>query len=328
MKEPFRVRDDEVFVTVSAGIAIGPRDGQDAEELVRSADTAMFHAKDQGRNNVQFFNDRMNVRAVERLKIETNLRRAIERSEFLLYYQPQIDIATNQVIGAEALIRWQHPEDGMVMPGRFIPVAEETGLIVQIGDWALRETCRQIKAWEQEGVEPIRISVNLSFKQFRKPDFVESVENAIAESGIDPHYLDFELTESMVMHDVDHAIQILKRIKALGIEISIDDFGTGYSSLNHIRRLPIDIVKIDKSFVNEVSTSKGDAEIATAIVALAHSLNLKVIAEGVETAEQLSFLSSRNCNAFQGYLASPAIAPDDFKRFRLEWNARAQRATA
>jgi len=328
MKEPFRVRDDEIFVTVSAGIAIGPRDGQDAEELIRSADTAMFHAKDQGRNNVQFFTDRLNVRAVERLKIETSLRRAIERGEFLLHYQPQIDIASRQVIGAEALIRWQHPEDGMVLPGRFIPVAEETGLIVQIGDWALREACRQIKVWQSEGAEPIRISVNLSVKQFRKPDFVESVERAIAESGIDPGFLDFELTESMVMHDVDHAIQVLKRIKALGIEISIDDFGTGYSSLNHIRRLPIDIIKIDKSFVKEVSTSAGDAEIATAIVALAHSLNLRVIAEGVETAEQLSFLRSRRCNAFQGFLASPAVSADDLARFRADWNTRAQRTIA
>ncbi|MBM3573733.1 MAG: GGDEF domain-containing protein [Alphaproteobacteria bacterium] len=296
--------------------------------LIRSADTAMFHAKEQGRNNVQFFTDKLNTRATERLKIETNLRRAIDRSEFRLHYQPQIDITTRQVIGAEALIRWQHPDDGMVPPGRFIPVAEETGLIAQIGDWAIREACRQVKVWEDEGTAPRRVSVNLSVKQFRKPDFLDSVERAVADSGVNPHRLEFELTESMVMHDVDKTIQVLKRIKALGIEIAIDDFGTGYSSLSHIRCLPIDTIKMDRSFVKEVTSNAGDAEIATAIVALAHSLNLKVIAEGVETAEQLSFLRSRRCNSFQGFLASPGAAADAFVRFQTDWNNRALRTIA
>ena len=247
MTEAFRIAGEEIFVTVSVGIAIGPAHGRDAEELMRNADTAMFHAKDQGRNNMQLYTDKLNTRAVERLKIENN---------------------------------------------------------------------------------PRRVSVNLSFKQFRKPDFLNSVKRAIQDSGVDPNRLELELTKSMVMHDVDSVIQVLKRIKALGIEISIDDFGTGYSSLSHIRRLPIDTIKIDRSFVKEVTTSAGDAEIATAIVALAHSLNLKVIAEGVETTEQLSFLSSRRCDSFQGFLASPAVPAEKFQAFQADWHDRNARTSA
>jgi len=326
--EPFDLDGSPVVIGVALGIALFPGDGGDADALARNAAIAMRHAKEQGTSAHRFFDDRMESRSLERFKLEARLRRAIEGSEFQVHYQAQIDLTTRGLIGAEALIRWTDPELGPMSPAYFIPAAEASGLIVEIGQWVLREVCRQILAWQTAGFTVPRIAVNLSFQQFRRPDFLDTVKAIIAESGIDARQLEFELTESVVMHDAEQAISTLTALRDLGVELAIDDFGTGYSSLNRLRRMPIHTLKIDRSFIHDVTRSEEDATIVSAIVSMAHSLNLKVVAEGVETEAQLAFLAGKRCNSAQGFLLSRPIPAPDFARLMQTWTGEAMPGAA
>jgi diguanylate cyclase (GGDEF)-like protein/PAS domain S-box-containing protein len=323
--QPLTIEGHEFFISCSIGVAVYPADGETAEELIKHADVAMYRAKETGRNNFQFYTPAMNERALERLHIEGDLRNALEREEFTLHYQPQVDLRSGKIVGVEALIRWQHPELGMVSPVRFIGMAEENGLIIPIGAWVIREACLQNKAWQLSGLEPVRMSVNLSARQFAQQDLVESIANSLREADLAPEYLEIELTESLVMADVDRAIGILRELKALGVKLSIDDFGTGYSSLSYLKRFPIDVLKIDRSFVNDITIDPDDAAIVASIISLAHSLRLQVIAEGVETEDQLVYLCEHDCDQMQGYFFSRPVTADaitsmlkDGKRLRIE----------
>jgi EAL domain-containing protein (putative c-di-GMP-specific phosphodiesterase class I) len=255
----------------------------------------------------------MNVRAMERLMLEIDLRRGLERKEFLLHYQPRVDLRTGEITGMEALVRWQHPEQGLVAPGRFIPVAEESGLIVPLGEWVLRTACAQNKAWQDAGLKPVCVAVNLSARQFRQRDLIEVVTGILRETGLDPSYLELELTESLIMQNVESTIVTLKKLNAMGIKLAIDDFGTGYSSLSYLKRFPIDMLKIDQSFVRDITTDPDDASIAKTIISMAHDMKLRVIAEGVETEEQRSFLSLRHCDEMQGYFFSRPVPAEAFE---------------
>ncbi|GEM_PF-122284 len=313
MSEPFDVDGHELFVTCSIGIALYPKDGEDGQTLLKNADAALYRAKDLGRNNAQFYAAEMNLKALERLMLENGLRHALERREFLLHYQPQVDLRSGEIIGMEALVRWQHSELGLVSPSRFIPVTEESGLIVQLGEWVLRTACAQNKAWQRAGLKSISVAVNLSARQFRQPNLVEVVAGILRETGLDPAYLELEVTESLVMQNVEVTIATLGSLKAMGIKLSIDDFGTGYSSLSYLKRFPIDTLKIDQSFVRDITTDPDDAAIAKTIISMAHDLQLKVIAEGVETEAQKSFLQLRRCDEMQGYFFSKPLPAEDFE---------------
>jgi diguanylate cyclase (GGDEF)-like protein len=315
IEQPFEVEGHDLFISTSIGISFYPEDGDDMDTLYKNADMAMYRAKDSGRNTYQTFDSMMNERAVERLSLEKDLRKAIEREEFVVYYQPQIEVRTGRLIGMEALVRWMSPERGMVSPGQFIPLAEDTKLIVPIGEWVLRTACRQTKAWQEAGYDPLRVSVNLSAEQFQQPKLIEMIAGVLEETGLDPRSLELEVTESMTMHNIDRAIATMHELEALGIRISIDDFGTGHSSLNYLKKLPIHTLKIDQSFVRDIPDNPDDAAIATAIIAMAHSLNLNVVAEGVETEEQLQFLRERCCDEMQGYLISRPLPPEEFAKF-------------
>jgi len=308
---PFRIGERDLFITSSIGITLYPFDQDDANTLLKNADAAMYRAKEQGRNNYQFYTSEMNVRALERLSFETNLRQALERDEFILHYQPKVDLVTGNVIGMEALLRWQNPELGLVSPAEFIPLAEETGLIVAIGEWVIRTACKQNKAWQAAGLPFLRISVNLSARQFKEKNIVERVAQALKETGLEARYLELELTESL-LQTPETTITPLKELHALGIHLSIDDFGTGYSSLSYLKRFPIDTLKIDRSFVRDITTDADDAAIANAIITMAHSLGMYVVAEGVETGEQLAFLCQRKCDSMQGYYFSKPLPADAF----------------
>jgi diguanylate cyclase len=313
MANPVELSGLDVQISASIGISVFPEDGVDAETLLQHADAAMYHAKKNGRNAFQFFAPVMNVFARERLELESGLRRALVQGEFELHYQPKVDVGSGRIDSAEALIRWRHPKRGLTAPSGFIPIAEETGLIVPIGEWVLFEACRQARAWQTSGMRTLRIAVNLSATQFKQKNLVATVRGALAAAGLDAGYLELELTESAVMQDPESSIQVLRQLSGLGVRISVDDFGTGYSSLSYLRRLPLDKLKIDRSFIREVAASRDDAEIVRAIVSLAHSLHLKVIAEGVETEEQLTFLRGLGCDQYQGFHCSPPVPADEFE---------------
>jgi diguanylate cyclase (GGDEF)-like protein len=298
---PVKLSDLELHTSASIGISLFPTDGTNADTLLQHADAAMYHAKKNGRNTYQLFAPAMSAFAKERLELENGLRRALTQHQFVLHYQPKVDVHGGGVDSAEALIRWQHPTRGLTAPLDFIPLAEESGLIVPIGEWVLREACRQAYAWQTAGLRPMRVAVNLSAQQFRQKNLVEVVRSALSAARLEARYLELELTESAVMHDAEQSIEILRQLSALGVRISVDDFGTGYSSLSYLRRLPLDKLKIDRAFIRDVVTNREDAAIVRAIVALAHNLHLKVIAEGVETPDQLAFLRELGCDQYQGF---------------------------
>ncbi|MBL0389368.1 EAL domain-containing protein [Tumebacillus sp. ITR2] len=314
LAQPFVIDDYELHTTTSIGIALFPEDGRDASVLMKNADTAMYRAKDQGRNNYRFYAPTMNVSGMERLELENGLRYALERNEMVVYYQPRVNIGTGQIMGMEALVRWQHPELGLVSPGQFIPLAEETGLIVPIGDWVLETACRQNKAWQDAGYPPMHVAVNLSARQFQSPGLTERVREVLEETGLESQYLELEITESITMHDIDFTISVLRELSAMGTLISIDDFGTGYSSLNYLKHFPINTLKIDQSFVREIAIDPYNAAIVTTVIYLAQNLKLKVIAEGVETEEQLSYLREHQCDEMQGYLFSRPVPAEEFEK--------------
>ncbi len=301
ISEPVWLDGTELYVGCSMGASLCPQDGEDAETLLKKADLAMYRAKDMGRNTFQFYQPEMNTSVGARLNLERRLRRALRDGEFLLHYQPQVDIGTGQIVGMEALVRWLDPEVGLVPPSAFIPVAEESGLIGPLSEWVLREACRQNKAWQDEGLPPSRVSVNLSARQFQQRDIAKLVTAVLEETGLEPQYLELELTESTIMRNAEEAVTMLAELNALGIGLAIDDFGTGYSSLSYLKRFPVDRLKIDRSFVSDIGASSDDETITSAIIALAHSLKLQVIAEGVETEAQLDFLKERACNEMQGF---------------------------
>lgn len=315
MAAPFTVDGKELFTTVSMGVAVYPNDGEDFETLLKKADTAMYHAKEAGRNAYRFYTEQMNVDAIEHLNIRNGLRRALEQGEFRLYYQPQIDLAGGAVTGCEALIRWEHPELGILSPGRFIPVAEDSGLIVPTGEWVLREACRQAAAWRRAGLPDLVVAVNLSALQLKRGDIENSVSLALADSGLAPGFLELELTESILLHDVDKVLVTVQRLKALGVKLSIDDFGTGYSSLSYLKRFAVDKLKIDQSFIRDMVNDPNDAAIVRAIIQMAHSLNLGVIAEGVEDQRTLAALRVQHCDEAQGYHFAPPMPADEFARY-------------
>jgi EAL domain-containing protein (putative c-di-GMP-specific phosphodiesterase class I) len=276
---------------------------------MKNADFAMYHAKDSGRNNYQFFNPDMNVRAVERQSVEDGLRHAIKRQEFVLHYQPKMHLETGAIIGVEALIRWRHPQRGLVHPAQFIPIAEECGFIVPIGRWVLREGCRQARAWQNAGLPRVRIAINISAVELRAKDFVAGVHAILTETGLEPRYLELELTETFLMQDSKSTAAVLHALKNVGVTLALDDFGTGYSSLSYLKRFPIDTLKIDRSFVRDLTTDADDASIVSAVISMGKSLHMRVVAEGVETREQLAFLQEQGCPEGQGYYFSkPVVA--------------------
>lgn len=311
VSKPIKIGQYEVVVTPSLGISVYPHDGENGEELMKNADVAMYYAKERGRRCYKFYSDSLNARALERLQLEESLRTALVREEFELYYQPQVDLKSEQITSVEALIRWNHPTLGMVSPGEFIPIAEETGLIIEIGEWVMKTACAQAKSWIDEGYPPCRMSINLSSVQFKRSALTETIKEVIEETGLPPEYLELELTESAVMTDVEQNIQRLKQLKNMGIKIAIDDFGTGYSSLSYLKKFPIDTLKIDRSFVTDLAENKEDEAIVKAIMALADTMNLGVIAEGVESQSQLAILRQYECELIQGYLFSRPLNKDD-----------------
>ncbi|WP_251827729.1 GGDEF domain-containing response regulator [Methylovulum psychrotolerans] len=307
LTQPFTIEGNDIVVTASIGISVYPEDGNDSQNLLMNADAAMYLAKERGKNNYQFYTKQMTARSLERMTIERGLRHALLNNELLLYYQPQIDSDSGCVVSSEALVRWQHPEWGLVNPDRFISVAEETGLIVPIGIWVLRTACLQAKAWREKGLAFNRVAVNLSPRQFLENDLFHSIKEVLAETGLEPAALELEITESAVMQDPERTLLILRQLQELGIQLSIDDFGTGYSSLTYLRCFPVHSVKIDRSFVQDIPADEGSMTLVRAIIALAHELNLNVTAEGVETEEQLAFLKAQQCDLLQGYLYSRPI---------------------
>ncbi|HET9041743.1 MAG TPA: EAL domain-containing protein [Burkholderiales bacterium] len=317
--QPVTIDGRELYVTCSVGVALYPSDGGDATTLLRNADAAMFSAKERGRNSFQFYAPNMNALALERLAMEGSLRRATEREEFEVHYQPRVDIQSKQIVGMEALVRWRDAELGFVPPAKFIPVAEEANLINQIGEQVLRAACRQAREWVDLGFDALSVSVNLSARQFRQGHLVSTIQAALAESGLEAERLELELTESTIMGHGQEFVGMLAELKKLGVRVAIDDFGTGYSNLSYLSRFPIDSLKIDRSFVSEVATDQQHALLAQAVISLGHSLRLKVVAEGVETAEQLDFLRHHGCDEVQGYFFSKPVPPDEFTRMLARW---------
>lgn len=303
-QRPLRINSHEITVTASIGICIYPNDGVTLEDLQKNADLAMYKAKHSGGGVFQYFTKEMNIEAHEHVQLETALRTAINNNEFVLYYQPKLNLKDGTVSGVEALIRWENRELGLVNPDKFIPIAEETGLIMQIGEWALREACKANKAWQEQGYQPISVAVNISPKQFRHQDIAQLISSVLTETKLNPKYLELEITETAVMEDVDVAASKLNEIRNMGVSISIDDFGTGYTSINYLKQFPISVLKIDQNFIKGIPSDLNDIAITNAIIALAHTMGMKVVAEGVETAEQLQHLADSNCDIVQGYYLS------------------------
>ncbi len=314
MRKPLRVNNHELYTTVSIGISLYPDDGRDADTIIKNADIAVSTAKDWGRNNYKFFNAALNRRTVERLLLESYLRQSLERGEIEVHYQPQVSLETGKMVGVEALARWNHPTLGLLEPSQFIPLAEEIGFIGFIDEWVLKTASAQNKAWLDSGFSPVCVTVNISAQQFQQPGFVETVKDILNETGLDPRYLDIEITESAAMRDINRTVPNLAGLHKIGLGLSIDDFGTGYSSLNYLKRLPVHKLKIDKSFIMGIAEDKDDQAIVKAVIAMGHTLNLTVIAEGVETPEQLSFLKSSDCDEMQGYLFSEPLPANGIKK--------------
>lgn len=321
VNQPVIIAEKELYITASIGIAIYKEHGNNFEDLTKNADTAMYYAKELGRNRYCFFTKELNERVVEKSELANSLRYAIKNNEFKVFYQPQINIRTGEVDGVEALVRWFHPKKGMISPFKFIPVAEDTGLIIPIGNIVLYEACRQNKQWQDLGYEPFRVAVNLSAKQFEQEYLVETIENILEETSLEPKWLELEITESTVMKDFDFSIKMLNRLREMGIHVSLDDFGTGYSSLNYLKRLPIDTLKIDKCFVDNIKLDLKDEIIAKAVIELAHNMGLEVVAEGVEHVDQLDFLKEQDCDKVQGFLFSKPEPAEEiemsFKRLAI-----------
>jgi diguanylate cyclase (GGDEF)-like protein len=306
--EPILLEGRSLYVTCSMGVATYPNDGLDPDTLLMNADAAMYKAKDAGRDSVQFYTAEMNVRVREKLALQQEMRDGLARSEFTLLFQPQVDLRTDRIFAVEALVRWRHPALGLLSPLKFIPLAEETGLIVPLGDWILHEACRRNKAWQDAGLPPLRISVNVSARQFKEKTLIDRVNNALRESGMAANHLELEITEGLIMQDVDQAIATMKELQHLGVQLAIDDFGTGYSSLNALKNFPVARLKIDKSFIKNLASDDRDKAVAAAVISLGQKLNLRVIAEGVETAEQLAILRENNCDEIQGYYFSKPVS--------------------
>lgn len=309
---PHRIDEHDLHIGASIGISIYPGDGQDAETLIKNADTAMYSAKENGRNNYKFFEQSMNARAVQRQSIEAGLRRALEQQEFVLHYQPKINLQSGTIVGVEALIRWQHPERGLLLPAQFLPIAEDCGLILPIGRWVLREACRQVQAWLDSGLRVVHVAVNISAVEFRDKSFLEGVALILKETDLAPRYLELELTESVLMHDADESVLVLEALKAMGVRLAIDDFGMGYSSLSYLKRFPIDTLKIDKFFVHDIATYADGVAIVRTVIGMGKTLKQRVIAEGVETYVQLEFLRAQQCEEGQGFLFSHPLSAENF----------------
>jgi len=318
ISRPMTIADREIVANASLGMAIYPKDAKQAAVLLKNADVAMYHAKELGRNTLQFYAPEMNARTLARLELDTALRRAVERDELVLYYQPKVELQRGKVVGAEALIRWRHPRLGLVSPADFIPLAEETGLIVPIGEWVINNACAQLKAWQSEGLPAIGVAVNLSARQFQQENLARIVAQALRLNDVRAHYLELELTESAVMQNPTKTEAIMRELKKIGVNLSLDDFGTGYSSLSYLKRFPIDILKIDQSFVRDITTDPDGAAISLAVISLAHSLKQKVVAEGVETEAQLGYLRRHGCDEMQGYYFSRPLPADEFARLLRE----------
>lgn len=307
----------ELHISGSIGISVFPGDGEDAESLVQHADLAMYHAKEEGRNKFQFFKPEMNLKVVKRQQVESGLHRALKENEFFLEYQPKVNLDTGEIIAAEALIRWQHPERGLVYPSDFVPIAEECGLIVQIGRWVLGEACRQIRAWQEAGLPALAVSVNVSVIEFRDKDFIRGVQEILAKNGVPTNQIELELTERVLMKNASRAAAVLQELKNMGILLALDDFGTGYSSLSYLRQFPFDVLKIDRSFVRQIGDGTGDSAIVSAIIAIGKSLNFLIVAEGIETQEQNSYLQAQGCVLGQGYLFSRPLPAEQFAELLL-----------
>jgi len=312
LSAPHSIGNQDLHIDGSIGISVYPDDGEDAETLIQNADTAMYHVKETGRNNFQFFKVDMNLKAVERQSLEGSLRRALEREEFLLHYQPKVNLDTGEITGVEALVRWQQPDRGLVPPSQFVPVAEDCGLILPIGRWVLREACRQARSWQDAGLPPLPIAVNVSAVEFRDKGFVQSVRTILAETGLEARYLELELTEGVLMDDAESTASVLQELKMMGVHLAVDDFGTGYSSLSYLRHFPIDVLKIDQSFVSQITADPDDSTIVSAIINMGKSLKHLVVAEGIETQLQRAYLQTQQCAQGQGYLFSRPLAAAQF----------------
>jgi diguanylate cyclase (GGDEF)-like protein/PAS domain S-box-containing protein len=312
LNEPYIIGSRTVHVGTSIGISLYPRDGADSETLLKSADMAMYHAKERGRGNFQFFEAAMNLRAVQRQSMESELRRALKNQEFLLHYQPKVNLETGDITGVEALIRWQRPDGALVPPAEFVPIAEDCGLIAPIGRWVMREACKQARAWQDAGLRHLRMAVNVSAVEFREKGFVENVRQILSDTGLRPHYLVLELTERVLMENAESTALVLEELKTMGVQLAVDDFGTGYSSLSYLRQFPIDVLKIDQSFIQKISSNLDDSTIISAIIGMGRNLHHIVIAEGIETHEQIAYLQSQHCEEGQGYLLSPPVGAVQF----------------
>jgi EAL domain-containing protein (putative c-di-GMP-specific phosphodiesterase class I) len=311
LSSPFTLSGNETYITLSIGIALFPGDGKDAETLVKNADTAMYFAKRAGKNRYQFYDESMNTEALRRLSLDAHLRRALERGEFALHYQPQMDLTTGCINAAEALLRWHNPDLGDILPLEFIPLAEENGMIIPIGEWVIRTACAQVRAWRDEGLCIRRVAVNLSVAQFVQTNFADLVSKILLDTGLEPDGLELEVTESLLAKDVEGSVRTLRELKQVGVHLSIDDFGTGYSSMSHLKNFPVDRLKIDRSFVKGVTSDPDDEAITMAVLSMAKSMHLGVVAEGVENQEQLDFFQERLCEQVQGYYLSRPVPPED-----------------